>query len=125
MIFFLFILNFLFFLNFNKFAKKINLYDIPDYNRKIHIEKTASLGGIIFFINISLIFLTEFFNLFKIFNNLFNKSELIQLYAYYFLFWLLGILDDKKNLKVFFKTLVSSILIFSYLYLNILYYYSF
>lgn len=118
MIFFLFILNFLFFLNFNKFAKKINLYDIPDYNRKIHFEKTASLGGIIFFINISLIFLTEFFNLFKIFNNLFNKSELIQLYAYYFLFWLLGILDDKKNLKVFFKTLVSSILIFSYLYLN-------
>jgi len=46
-IFFIFIIaNFIIF-NFNsEISKKFNLYDVPDFKRKIHLKKISVTGGI-------------------------------------------------------------------------------
>ena len=56
-IFFLFIVlfvNFLFFYNLNSIAKIINIFDVPDNNRKIHKGKIPALGGLLIIFNIIL-----------------------------------------------------------------------
>jgi UDP-N-acetylmuramyl pentapeptide phosphotransferase/UDP-N-acetylglucosamine-1-phosphate transferase len=51
-IFILIIFNFLLVVNYSRISKIINIYDIPDFKRKIHKHKTPLLGGLIFFLNI-------------------------------------------------------------------------
>ena len=53
-IFFLFIVNLIIF-QFNKsIAKKLNLFDKPDYKRKIHLVSIPLTGGIFLYINSAL-----------------------------------------------------------------------
>ena len=47
------IINLTFFFNLNYFAKKLNLFDHPDNNRKIHNKLIPLLGGPILFFNIT------------------------------------------------------------------------
>ena len=60
-VFFLIILNILIFLNFEKFSKKLNFFDQPNSNRKIHHEPVANIGGIIIYINIVVLLLYQIF----------------------------------------------------------------
>ena len=45
------ILNLLLIHNFKKLSILLNIFDIPDDNRKLHKNKVASIGGVIFFCN--------------------------------------------------------------------------
>ena len=56
----LFFLSSFFFLFNNYFAKLLNLYDIPDKNRKLHKTKTPLTGGLLIFLGFFLyIFLSN------------------------------------------------------------------
>ena len=55
------ILNILIFLKISQISKYINIFDRPDGNLKKHRFNTPLLGGVIIFLNLSLIFLCDFF----------------------------------------------------------------
>ena len=78
-----------------------NLYDIPDFKRKIHYKKVSLAGGLLiyFFFNFFLLF--DIFYLNKINTNLLfaNNREFIIFSIFSSIFFLLGIYDDKFNLK--------------------------
>lgn len=77
-----------------------NLYDIPDFKRKIHYKKVSLAGGLLiyFFFNFFLLF--DIFYLNKINTNLLfaNNREFIIFSIFSSIFFLLGIYDDKFNL---------------------------
>jgi UDP-N-acetylmuramyl pentapeptide phosphotransferase/UDP-N-acetylglucosamine-1-phosphate transferase len=90
-----------FFVLFNKYiAKKINLYDVPDSERKIHHKKTALTGGIFFFINIIIYLIFEKYFITNNYSGLFfssNSSDNIFILSITLLF-LIGFIDDKIKL---------------------------
>ncbi len=101
-----FTLNLVLFNFYKLFAQNFNLYDLPDGNRKIHKVKVPLVGGLIFFINIfSYLILI---NLFDFDQNFFtNKRELFSFYIGCSFIFLLGLYDDKYNLKPNTKLLLS------------------
>ena len=55
-IFFIYVaINTLIYFNIYKISKMINLYDAPDYHRKLHKAPISNIGGLIIFFNIILI----------------------------------------------------------------------
>ena len=107
----LIILNFFIIFNFENIAKTINLYDYPDNNLKRHKKKIPIIGGIIFILNFYFI---SFFDLFihDSFLNLFLTKESEYLFILIlFLFFSLGLIDDKinvnPNIKFIFLTLIT------------------
>jgi len=110
--------NFLFILKINKISKWIGLYDFPDKNRKKHKNPVPLLGGFFFFY----LLLVLFFNFildsdtFKI-NFNFDSFEFLKFLFFSTLFFLLGAVDDKLQIKANFK--LFFFLIFSLLYLNL------
>lgn len=107
----LFILNFLILYNFRKISLKINIFDFPD-ERKIHKVPIPPLGGTIFFINI--LFIYFFSIIFKFEDSFLNGYFFIALSSMF----LLGLVDDKKNLNSKKKFLLLSIIIFAHLFLE-------
>ena len=106
------VLNFLIILFSNKLIRSFNVYDYPNSNRKFHKKKTSLLGGTIIFVNLLLFY---FLNL------VFKESIISNIYFTSFiigstLFYLLGLLDDKKdlnsNLKFIIEILIIIFLIF-------------
>ncbi len=109
------IINLILTIKYKKVSETINLYDHPDGNRKIHLKKTPLIGGIIFFLN-----LTIFLILYFIFPNFFLDFPITIIenninFFYFFLFAslivFLGIYDDKYNLNANIKFLLLSIFI--------------
>ena len=105
-VFLLTIFNFLLVINYSKISKLINIYDAPDFKRKIHKYKTPLYGGLIFFLNIILyLFLltTNFIFIENIFFN--NENEFIFFILIGFILFVIGLYDDKKqltpNIKLF------------------------
>jgi UDP-GlcNAc:undecaprenyl-phosphate/decaprenyl-phosphate GlcNAc-1-phosphate transferase len=112
----IFFLAILFLLNFEKIAKKINLYDYPDKVRKFQKKKVSVIGGFIFII---------FFNLFIIFNyqklidfNHFPNLLVLESFREIFLFqfviisvFLIGLYDDRYNLRAINKASLLIVLI--------------
>ena len=112
----IFFLNIFFLIYFDKISKKINLYDYPDNIRKFQKIKISTIGGFIFIV---------FFNLFIILNynkltnfNIFPNLLILESYREIFLFqfvitsiFLIGLYDDKYNLRPFNKSLFLIILI--------------
>ena len=96
------IFNLTLFLYYKNIIISFNIYDKPDFRRKIHKKKTSLVGG--FFIYLNLLFLLIVFLLSKI-----TESSLLKLYGNYnnfylfilisSLFFFLGYLDDKLNLN--------------------------
>ena len=98
---------------FKNLSDLINIFDIPDKNRKLHINKTASIGGVIFFINLTLFFLfiffdNEFLNDYKV-KFLNGNKQFFSFFVLSSLIFLIGILDDKVNISALKK---SSLFIF-------------
>ena len=89
--------------NYKIISKKFNLYDKSN-NRKIHKGKISNIGGISIFLSIILAMIT---------NQLINNNQsLIYITVTIFLltmFTLLGLIDDKINLKPTSKTLYLAI----------------
>ena len=58
----LILLNFLLLIYHKELSKFINIYDYPNSDRKIHLKKTPTIGGIFIFINCIFIFLIFLFD---------------------------------------------------------------
>ena len=85
------ILNLLFLATYSKISNLLNLYDIPDFSRKIHKKKIAASGGILFYI----IFIFYNFYFFGSNENLFTFRENISLIIISSIFFIIGLIDDK------------------------------
>ena len=79
----------------------LNLYDIPDFKRKIHYKKISLAGGFLIYFFFYFFLFFDIFYLNKININLLfaNNRELIIFAIFSSLFFLVGIYDDKFNLK--------------------------
>jgi UDP-GlcNAc:undecaprenyl-phosphate GlcNAc-1-phosphate transferase len=99
-IFLFFILNSIFFIFLNKIAVYYNLYDLPDYKRKIHSKPIPLLGGLLIILNLFLILISNFF-----YENILDKNFFITQFSYWcmylalFFFFLLGFIDDKYQIS--------------------------
>ena len=109
---FLIFVNFIFYKNLNKLSKIIDIYDQPNKDRKIHSSQVPILGGIIFFINIFTYLIYEKFFL----DNITFSLEVSNLAIVLFLTFLIGIIDDKKDLNQNLKFLFFLIL-FSFFFM--------
>jgi UDP-GlcNAc:undecaprenyl-phosphate GlcNAc-1-phosphate transferase len=109
----LLILNFFFIFFFNKFSKLINLFDKPDYNRKIHLTHVPQVGGFLIFINlfIYLIFVQYKYYYSNITASNFDNLNFLFFFIFLALFFLIGFLDDKFNLNANFKLIIFSFVI--------------
>lgn len=110
------ILNLLLIYNFKKLSILLNIFDIPDDNRKLHKNKVASIGGVIFFCNfvlffIFLIFYNNFLDDYKL-KFLNGNKKYFSFFIIPTLIFLVGILDDKVNLSAVKKSVLFIILIF-------------
>ena len=78
----------------------LNLYDIPDFKRKIHYKKVSLAGGLLIYFFLYFILFFDIFYLNKINTNLLfvNNRELITFVIFSTLYFLVGIYDDKFNL---------------------------
>ena len=94
------LINFLFLLNFRKLNYFFNFYDYPQKKRKIHKIKTSLLGGSIFFICLNIYFLFDYIYFKKFIN--FSYISLILSFS---LIFIIGIIDDKKDLKALIKSI--------------------
>ena len=89
----------------------MNIYDIPN-KRKIHIKPVPPLGGILFFINFIYIFCVSKISGIQVFY--FDDIFII----FSSLIFILGLVDDKKNLNPYLKFLVLISLIVFHLILQ-------
>lgn len=120
LIIFSIVFNILFFFNLKSISLYLDIYDYPDKIRKFHANKVPLLGGFIIYLNIVILFLFAKFidHDYPFFLNT-NSFLLISF------FFLLGIYDDKKNIKPILKLALLSfgLIIFFYeskLFINIL-----
>jgi UDP-GlcNAc:undecaprenyl-phosphate/decaprenyl-phosphate GlcNAc-1-phosphate transferase len=101
----------------SKIAQKFNIFDYPDSSRKFHDKKTALTGGIIIFFSISIFFLLHLINYAN--QNVQSIQDINQYMTLILgcsIFFLLGLIDDIKNLspnkKIFFFIITLILLIF-------------
>lgn len=107
------ILNIFIFLNFEFIAKKINIYDQPDLNRKFHKYPIANIGGIILLINTSYLYLLFLMQIDILEYNFYFKN-----FTHFFSFFycllvltVIGILDDKMHFSANTKTILFAIIL--------------
>ena len=111
----IFSLNLLVFLNFRIIEKKFSFFDKPDKNLKKHVHSVSLLGGTIILINLYLIiFLIGLFNLDYL---IFDNNFIYILITLSTLFFLIGIIDDLKNLKHNLKLLLLILSIIFVIYI--------
>ena len=88
-----------------------NIYDYPDSKRKFHKKKTSLLGGTIILFNILLLLILNFF----FDKHLISYFSLNYLIIGSILFYLLGLIDDKKdlnsNLKFFLEVMIITFIV--------------
>ena len=92
-------LNLFFLMNLDRLNNIFNFYDYPIKKRKIHKIKISLLGGSIFFISLNIYFLFDYFY----FKNFINFSY-ISLFLSFGIIFIIGIIDDKKDIKAFIKS---------------------
>ena len=97
-----------------KLAKTINLYDNPDKVRKLHLKPVLLVGGIFF----QLLFI--FYLCFFLYLNSIKYSKItfqitnthFILLLVIFITFLIGIIDDKKNIKPWTKLILIFLVYF-------------
>ena len=114
------ILNFLVISLFDKIKFFHKNIDKPDSIRKLHKKPIPLAGGIIIFINLLFYFFLILWNK-KIFDEeilFFNQMDLILFILICSLIFLLGFVDDKRNLSASFKFVTTTILILFVLFFD-------
>jgi UDP-GlcNAc:undecaprenyl-phosphate/decaprenyl-phosphate GlcNAc-1-phosphate transferase len=116
-ILFFLILNVGIFFLINKINYYYNVYDLPNSSRKIHKNPTPTSGGLIILLNLIFLYAVLFLN------NIYNfTSNLIpfnqNIFLYFFLFFLVGYIDDKYNLKALYKFLIISLVSLFLIFFN-------
>ncbi|MDC3062400.1 undecaprenyl/decaprenyl-phosphate alpha-N-acetylglucosaminyl 1-phosphate transferase [Candidatus Pelagibacter sp.] len=113
-----FLIGLIFLSKFKLISNFINLFDHPDYKRKIHNKKISCIGGLFIFFNIIIILFCNFF----LENNLISKYYFDQNIKNFILFFfaltiifLMGLFDDiyvlKPNIKFFTLIVIISCLV--------------
>ena len=106
------LINFLIIFFFKKLSSFFNVYDFPDNIRKFHKKKTSLFGGSIILLNLLLFYLLSLF----LYNDLVLNINLKIFISGCLLFYLLGLIDDKKNLnstlKFLFELLIAFVIVF-------------
>lgn len=105
--------------NYNKISKFLNIYDYPDYKRKIHKKKIPLLGGLIIYVFIIFYLFVDFFFLNKSSFLLFSDEK--QFFYFIFIgsvFFIYGLFDDKFNLPSSQKLFIYFSTIFIFLTVN-------
>lgn len=108
------IINLILLFYFKQISYFINLYDYPDKSRKIHKNKISCIGGIYLLLNISYLFVFDY-----LFNNLlisnlffeFKTSKFLFFYFSLLLIFIMGIYDDRFDLKPNFKIIFLSLIL--------------
>ena len=116
-IFLFFILNSIFFIFLDKIAVYYNLYDLPDFERKIHSKPIPLLGGLLINLNLFLILIINYF-----YENILDKDFFTISFSYCYMylallaFFLVGFIDDKfqisPNKKLLFMIIFIILLIY-------------
>ncbi len=106
------ILNLLIILFSKKLIFYFNVYDFPDKKRKFHKNKVSLFGGTIILINLVQLLIFDFF-----FNEIIiSNLNIFFVFSGFILFYLLGLIDDKKdlnsNLKFFLEIIIISLIMF-------------
>ena len=117
---FVIILNIILFSYNNFISAKINLFDLPDKERKFHDKPISLNGGIFFYLNILIIFLYDYFANHLYISSFFgfeNEIDIFNFILILFFLLCLGVIDDKLSLKPFTKTTLH-ILFASFLITN-------
>ena len=102
------LINFLIIFFFKKLSSFFNVYDFPDNIRKFHKKKTSLFGGSIILLNLLLFYLLSLF---------FDNDLVLNINLKIFIsgclsFYLLGLIDDKKNLNSTLKFLLELLIAF-------------
>lgn len=108
--------NFFIVFYFKRISKFINIFDIPNDNRKIHKVKVANVGGLIFFFNIIIITIFHYLGIVNLVNNVFflNNYQLIIFFIISSLFFFIGLYDDKFGISPMKKLFLIIFLTFLY-----------
>ena len=96
----IFLLNFGFYWFNESIAKILNLFDTPDFKRKLHSKSVPITGGLYLFINIILISILSNLNLLHL--PIFNFETNREFFSFIFLMtfvFLVGIYDDKFDMS--------------------------
>jgi UDP-GlcNAc:undecaprenyl-phosphate GlcNAc-1-phosphate transferase len=111
-------INFLLLVYYKSISKYYNLFDYPDFKRKLHSKPIPILGGLYIQINLIIILIFNSFEI-NIFNNdNFTLKKEFYLFFFTFLFYILGFYDDKYSIKPNIKLILMSSMIFLLLYLD-------
>lgn len=113
-IIFLFLLNSLFLIKNKSISEYFQLFDHPDFNRKIHKNKTACIGGIYIFINLSLLILYNFLSSKNLFLSVYFQNEVTNLFFFsisLMTVFLIGVYDDKYGIKPNIKLILFTLII--------------
>ena len=102
-----FILSLLFLYKRNLISRSINLYDSPDKLRKFHKNRVPLIGGLLFLANFVLFLFIANYKFFDFLS--FRGIAIIFLVS--FLFFFVGLIDDKKNINPNSKFILFSFLI--------------
>lgn len=94
--------------NIKKFSKLFNLYDEPE-KRKIHSTSVSKIGGLILYFT----FLIAFY-----FNSLVIKSFDYDLLLFVTFFFIVGFVDDIKNIKSSYRMLIIIFFVLSFTFYN-------
>jgi len=117
--FLIFFYNFVLYYFYKQIAKIYNVFDFPDFKRKLHKKKIPLLGGLYITLNLFLIFLLNFFNTEILNHNYFNNIEsFISFFIGAFFIYLLGFFDDKYKLKANSKLFITTVILFLAVYLD-------
>jgi len=101
-----------------KISKFYNVYDYPDFNRKIHKTPIPLLGGFYIVLNFVLIFLVEFFFVYEIDSIFFSTKEFFILNNSLIFFLIIGYFDDKKSMNPNLKLFLIIIIILFAVYMD-------
>jgi len=98
--FFQIISNLIFIFNYKKLSKLIKIYDKPDKIRKFHKQPVPILGGILIFLNfflfLPILVYVKGTSAFLIFS---DYKNFLLFYIFFSIFFIIGLLDDIKNLS--------------------------
>ncbi len=111
----LFCFNLLIVYNYNFIAQKINIYDVAIEKRKIHKGSIPVLGGLIIYSNIVFFYIYGIivdFNLILYFLILTEIKGLFFFSVIFTLIFLIGLYDDKFNIRPLIRLMSLSILIY-------------
>lgn len=93
---FIFLVNLLVFFKFQIFSKYLTFFDKPDGRLKAHSQPISLAGGLIILINLYLIILLS--KIFNLENLTFKDNFIYPFLIIATLFYLIGLIDDLKNL---------------------------